>query len=61
MEMSPEEFEKHMVIHMTQDLLRKQYDDPIQNTKNPRESQKKVLLGEPSAQQDMMYDQLNDA
>ena len=37
MEMSPEEFEKAYGDSYDQDLLRKQYDDHIQNTKNPRE------------------------
>ena len=38
MEMSPEEFKKTYGDPYDQDELRKQYDDPIQSMKNPRES-----------------------
>ena len=61
MEMSPEEFEKAYGDSYDQDLLRKQYDDSHPEYEEPREpTEESAPFGEPS-QQDMMYDQLNDA
>lgn len=61
MEMSPEEFEKAYGDSYDQDSLRKQYDDSHPEYEEPREpTEESAPFGEPS-QQDMMYDQLNDA